>query len=274
MNDALSDTPIATARKSSMHRGAWWWIKRVVKWLLGGLMIIPILGMLPMGIDFLIEFPLRLLFGWISFLYESLPLVKLQLEMILSSVAALIIASFGLHFSARSLCAKVSGGKQTWSPRSSLAVVVVLLLLFSVTLAGAGIVHQVGWLRSETLMEDSRRSRALLFRKSSTLCKALQEWELAHDTYPLQLKDLLEIDERNPLSYDPLLVQFGPELTPEPWMFLAAGKSTKTPSEKPLVVSPRPDENGRRIAVYSNGPMVFLQEAKYQALMALPDSEP
>lgn len=272
MSDAPSDTPIATPKNSSMHRGAKWWIKRVVKWLLGGLVLILILD--PFDESKIIECFLRLLFGWISFLYESLPLVKLQPEMILSSVAALMIASFGLHFSARSLCAKISGGKQTWLARSSAAVVAVFLILFSVTLAGAGIAHQVGWLRSETWMEDSRRSRALMFKKSSSLFYALQEWAMDHDAYPLHLNELLETEAGDKFGRDPLLVQFGPELTPEPWIFLAAGKSTKVPSEKPLVVSPRPDEKGRWVAVFSDRQMVFLQESEYQALMALPDSVP
>ena len=193
--------------------------------------------------------------------------------MILSSVAALVIASFGLHFSARSLCARVSGGKQIWSPRSSAAVVAVLLLLFCITLAGAGIVHQVGWLRSETWIESSYGPRALMSRRLSSLQFALQEWAENHDFYPHHLAELLENDEKRWIR-DPLLVHLGSEFTPEPWIFLAAGKSTKGPFKKPLLVSPRPNEKGLWFAVFWDRRYAFLSEADYKELMAVPDSEP
>lgn len=88
---------------------------------------------------------LSLVFGWIVFLYHTLPRVTVDGPSVLVGCLALILFTAGVHAAGRGWRQKTLSAPH-WKLRWSLAVVAVVFLLFAAGISLVGIVHQSGWL--------------------------------------------------------------------------------------------------------------------------------
>lgn len=247
-----------------------WWIRRAAVWLLKTLLILSLLVILisVLGPAFF-EALFRLLCGWIFFLKRSLPLVHLEAGTIASGLVALIVAGFGLHFFSKSLLARALPDMAGWRARSTAALVTVVLLLFAVCIAGAGIVHQLSWLKTESWVEYSwiNRGHPKERAKARSLGQMLEYWAQDHNgSYPAKLSDLFEENSSAANSEDMLLTRATTGATPEHWLFIGARRKRFDP-QLPVIASPRPDQQGNRVVLLGDGSVVLLSEDKFQTML-------
>jgi hypothetical protein len=91
-----------------------------------------------------------LAFGWVGYLRWVLPRVRVTGDGVATAVVCLVLFTVGLHGFFRWLSAEVgraSGiSRRPWSWRRTLAIVMLVMLMFAVGVAATGIAHQAGWL--------------------------------------------------------------------------------------------------------------------------------
>ena len=95
----------------------------------------------------------RLIVGWVLFLARVLPQIQWNWELMMGGVLALMLASVLLH---RFLLWFVSAGasKRDWNVRSTVAIVVGILVLFVAATGMTGMVHQFAWLMREPILRN------------------------------------------------------------------------------------------------------------------------
>ncbi len=223
---------------------------------------------------FVLEVPFRLFAGWAFHLQHTLPDVSWSVEMIVSSVIAIILASFSLDVVARRLCIRHDPKQASWSWRATVGVTLGLAVLFGSAICGTGIVHQLSWLmRSEWITDgfssqlfgpDANKARQLVM-----LAKSLGNQ--AGGYLPERLEDLRDYMEE-PVDIQPLLI---PKTrngeVPEPWIYLGSRLPTNAPGWLPVLVQPRPtkvrDQN-LRVVFSLDGESKALNEEEYQVLLS------
>lgn len=219
---------------------------------------------------FLLEVPFHLLLGWVMFLRETLPQVRTDAGMIVSGIVALFLATWGLHRFVAWLTSQLPSYSRPWKWQSTLAVTVLILLLFSSALAGIGIGHQVGWLSQIrwTSMRWLDKNRDT--RNATLLGVAIRSWAAEHgDVYP-EVLDLALVSARFGKSPDPLeiLLGRGTDQMPEPWIYFGAGMTSDAPDWLPVVAAPRPStKDGTRYVHSKGGADDFLTPKEYQELL-------
>ncbi|HTU20635.1 MAG TPA: DUF1559 domain-containing protein [Gemmataceae bacterium] len=88
---------------------------------------------------------LSLLFGWIVFLYHTLPRMTVDGPSVLVGCLALLLFIGGVHAAGRAWRRSVAEAPR-WKLRWSLAMVAGVFLLFAAGVSLVAIVHQTGWL--------------------------------------------------------------------------------------------------------------------------------
>jgi prepilin-type processing-associated H-X9-DG protein len=114
------------------------------------------------------EAPFALLLGWIGFLRRVLPLITVDWPSVLVGCVAIALFALGVHWIGRAWQRDTPRGEgasaRPWKVRWSLALVVLVFLLFAAGIAMVGTVHQVGWL----LAADSLFGETVPSRQPST----------------------------------------------------------------------------------------------------------
>lgn len=223
---------------------------------------------------FVLEVPFRLFAGWAFHLQHTLPDVSWSVEMIVSSVVAIILASFSLDVVARRLCIRRESKQAAWSWRATVGVTLGVAVLFGSAICGTGIVHQMSWLmRSEWITDgfsgrlfgpDANKARQLVM-----LAKSLGNQ--AGGYLPERLEDLQDYMEE-PGDIQPLLI---PKTrngeVPEPWIYLGSRLPTNAPGWLPVLVQPRPTimrHQNMRVVFSLDGASQALDEKAYQVLLS------
>jgi hypothetical protein len=91
-----------------------------------------------------------LAFGWVGYLWRVLPRVRVNSDGLATGVVCLVLFTVGLHGLLRWLSAEIGRASgvspRRWSWRRTLAIVTLVMLMFTVGVAATGIAHQAGWL--------------------------------------------------------------------------------------------------------------------------------
>lgn len=99
---------------------------------------IPLLGFL--------EIIFRVSFGWIFYLWRTLPKVSLDIGTLFFSLACLATASIGLHSFLRWFYSQLKSSQgQIWKARWTGAFVGLVTLTFATSIAAIGVIHQTTW---------------------------------------------------------------------------------------------------------------------------------
>lgn len=113
--------------------------------------ILILLGCVGFVLPFVVLF--HLAFGWIFYLYRTLPQVRINLPGVLTATVCLGALAIGLQWFLRwfaaqtpSDAADTNSTASSWPARRTGVILGLTLLLFVAGVAAAGISHQIGWL--------------------------------------------------------------------------------------------------------------------------------
>lgn len=151
----------------------------VVKWIKRGvisLLLLFIFAVFTVPFVWPIEFLWALLVGWITHSVRMLRVVNWNIEAVLLSLSALIVAVVSLHFVITSLRKKGS-----WKWKQSVVVSTVVLLLCGMAIAFSGVIHQIAWLGREPITERRGMARATrVINNLKDIYVGLREYEFTH----------------------------------------------------------------------------------------------
>jgi prepilin-type processing-associated H-X9-DG protein len=99
-----------------------------------------------LGLGVLIDFALTLAFGWVVYLWRVIPRVTIDWGGVAMGLVCLILFAVGSHAFLKWLAASIRGVDRPWTPRRTVAVVAVVVLMFVAGISATGVAHQVGWL--------------------------------------------------------------------------------------------------------------------------------
>ena len=182
-------------------------MKRAIRWIgIAGLIFVLLLITGGLGMVFVFEVPITLAFGWIAFLGRVLPQMQPSLSgIVVAGVLAAAVLYLGQwlagSFYNRPPTTEAAGRR--WPLRWTLLGLGGLVLVFCLTIASAGIIHQVGWLASseQRLIQSSWDTPAFHLRraKSDTKTAVTQAIVYANDkhVYPTSLKVLRDAGYAN-----------------------------------------------------------------------------
>jgi prepilin-type processing-associated H-X9-DG protein len=107
-------------------------------------------GLILLGVFVAPEAPAALALGWVAFLTRVLPRLSPDGPTVAVSLAAVVLFTAGFHWLARTwrrhAAAQTATAVGPWRLRWSLAVVVLIFLMFTAGVAMIGVAHQLGWL--------------------------------------------------------------------------------------------------------------------------------
>lgn len=235
--------------------------------LLGLVVLVFLLAALP-GFEVVLEFAFHVAAGWILYLRAVTSQVTLNGGLIASSLVALSVAILGLHHLAGWLWRRSQPEAGPWAFRWTAAITTMLLLFFASANAGAGIGHQIGWLKSMRWVESSSLGYFGLAREGNMLGKLIDDWADDHnDHYPLTILETTDGQLDEPQKF--VLVSWPSDSTPEPWLYFGRLYSKRPMESKqlPLLASPR-SYRGKRVVVHTDGGTGLMAEEQFQSLVA------
>lgn len=267
LKDLLSEPP--------PQRGIVSRILRVLLFIFLLLIGLVILLLLIADFGVVMELAIHLVAGWFFYLREVSSQVTINAGLIASSLVVLGLAFLGLHLLAGSLWRRSQPEAGPWAFRWTAALTTMLLLLFASANAGAGIGHQLGWLKSMKWVQSNfeyMRAR----NEARQVLIPVREW--AYDdgeTYPPSLAEAFrEVDEDGAKKL--LLVRWPNDGMPEPWLYYGAAlkwSSADDETRRILIASPR-SSRGRRIVGYADGTSSYLEEEEFQTQLKQQGSAP
>ncbi len=104
------------------------------------------------GLVFLFEVPLVLSLGWIPYLQRTVQEVQVAPGALAEAGVVLAVLVVGVHHFATWWARE---REATWGMGRTLGLVTAVVLMFAVSIASAGVAHQVAWLAGDDLLESS-----------------------------------------------------------------------------------------------------------------------
>lgn len=253
MSDAVTVTP-----GPSLGGRIWRLVKWVVIVVLVLFLVLPLLGAV-----LLLEVPFHLLLGWAPYLAHVVPLTQLNVELLLCSLGALALGMVGLQYLMSRLCAP-----QRWPWRWTLAWCAMLVVMFSTSIAAVGIVHQTGWLfRLPVWIEWSGMgTQVKAMSNARQVMLAVRQYAGAHNgKFPNSCADMMpEIVTDSRIFW----VSVDKNMPLEPLVYAGAGLRDTDYGNLPVVWTPRPGANGRRVVARHDGSAEIVLEEKFQEMLA------
>ena len=128
-------------------------MKRAIRWfgIAIGILLLFFAVISVLGTLFVFQVPITLAFGWIAFLARVLPKMQPSLSgAVVAGVLAAVVVCLGqwLAGSFYNRPETAEAGGRRWPLRWTLLGLGGLVLVFGLTIASAGIIHQTGWLAS------------------------------------------------------------------------------------------------------------------------------
>ena len=188
--------------------------------------------------------------GWATYPGRVLPQVTLNPEMILCGLGALGLALYFGHRFMTWLAENLKFLPSPWAFRDTASLSFLVLSMFGTSIAMTGIVHQAAWLtRTGSMIEMRGMAEGALqmnnAREISLYLLSAGFDEEKGGVYPESLHNIYAED-----GFEAHLCPYR-QGGDEPWLYPAAGK-TLSNSRSPVLVSPRPNQEGK-IVVLSHG---------------------
>jgi len=213
----------------------------------------------------LVQIPVRLMVGWVPFLWDSFSEMAVRWEMVISCLVALFIAVSLLHVACRWGMSRI-GNSCTWGWRSTVAVTVAMMVLFTASFVVTGVGHQVLWLKRGEMTQMNSIGRVL---GAVQIVTAANRYARDHGgRFPDSLEELAS-DFSQP-GFIERLGSFNerPQSEKELWTYLGSGMTHQMPSHLPLIISPRPVRfTGKYDVVQVDGVIQRLAPAAFHQLM-------
>lgn len=117
----------------------------------------------------LVEIPFWLTFGWIPFVWRTVPDMSVSWPAIGMALVTLVLFTGGLHVALPRAVNAFRSVHQplTWHPRWTLAIVGVIVLMFVAGIGLVGVTHQVGWLATSGERWFASGGRLVAYRTHS-----------------------------------------------------------------------------------------------------------
>lgn len=139
------------------------------------------------GLFWTVEMPVTLAVGWFRYLRDVVPQVRPDPAVIAESLLVLAVLAAGLHAFA-GWFARERGA--SWSAGRTAGLLSAVLLMFVVSIASAGVAHQVAWLAQEDLTVPSWPELTHEGRLCTRLARAYDPLEaLVADPVSFELDD-------------------------------------------------------------------------------------
>ena len=235
-------------------------VRNILLALLGTMLAISLLNMA------VLQVILALFLGWLAHTFRVIPLLDWNAELIFCFLLALTLATWMLH-RALNWLHKQGTLKQAWTPKRTLALTSLLLMLFGMSVAMTGIVHQSIWVMKGPIAQSNHRSRTTNeINNVKQLYTACFSYAKDHKgNMPSNLRLLIDeglLDEDHILLYQPQ----NRDLPPEPWVYYPWTLSDRTN----LIVlhSSSPAFNGRWIVGQLNGAVQTVSNEEFQEMLA------
>ncbi len=236
---------------------------KILSWAFG---IILLLGILP-GEAWVVQITYFLICGWFHYLATVLPQVHVNLGMIFSGVAAFGLAVITTHLVLKWLW-RQRNKNHIWHWRSTLCLCLLVPLLFGLSIAVGGIVHQGAWLMHESnwVVDKSRGrvTKSIINAKQTIIY--LRLWASDHEgRYPERLAQLFAdelADNNQVLNYVPL--DGG---TPELLIYLP-GLKDSDPADLPIVIGPHSETGNRWVMGLNDGSVSMVSGEDFAKAMS------
>jgi hypothetical protein len=140
-----------------------------------------------LGWVFVVEIPFLLALGWITYVVNILPRVRLHWSAVAAFVIVLIALFAAGHGFLAWFCARMTPSR-TWRTRDTGVALGLLIALFATSMATTGIAHQAGWLAQtgEPLVEIEKRWEERVDQLRTTrVCHAALESAFAEKRFAL-----------------------------------------------------------------------------------------
>ncbi len=241
-------------------------IRKVLKWLLVGVVLFLLLSLLPIITNqtlVLLESPFHLAFGWVSYLGRVIPQTQINVELLLCSLGALVLGMLGLQGLMSRLVAA-----HRWPWRFTLAWCGMLIVMFCTSIAAVGIVHQAGWLfRLPTWIEwrgVSDLMKAMSHAKQVSIAAKQYAWD--HEgRFPDTCADMMhEIVTDSRIFW----VSVDRNMPLEPLVYAGAGMRDTDYGDLPFIWSSHLSANGFRVVAHLDGSCEVVREERFQVILA------
>ena len=154
-------------------------VRNILLALFGTMLAISLLNMA------VLQVILALFLGWLAHTFRVLPLLEWNAELIFCFLLALTLATWMLH-RALNWLHKQGTLKQAWTAKRTLALTSLLLMLFGMSVAMTGIVHQSIWVMKGPITRTNR---------ASELTNALNSGKTYFPHPSLTLKNMTDITQ-------------------------------------------------------------------------------
>lgn len=216
-------------------------------WLIVGLVVL--FFVMCSGVAWVVEVPFYVVAGWVLYLSRTLPDMAWNWEAMASGVAFMVLSVAGLHFVARSIARSRDAA---WPWKRSVCISTLMLLMFGVSLAIGGIMHEAAWLARTDRWLAFGQSYPSITRQISNARQLIIAVRLyAADesgTFPARLEHLLTAGALEGLAEFERLNTFTGDTNepPAPWIYVR-GLRDAAPEGLPIIIAPFSYKNGRRI---------------------------
>lgn len=220
------------------------------------------------------EVPLRLVGGWAFHLRHTLPDVRWSVEMVVSALIAVLLASISLDAVARRLCIIEDTKQASWSWRASAGVTLGVAVLFGSAICGTGIVHQVGWLMRTEWTTNGFGDYGLSNHNANKARQLVMLVKMyasqAGGVLPEQLEDMQSFMEPGEDLKSLLIPVAKAGEISEPWIYLGSNLPSNAPYWVPVLVQPRSTlkNQTKRIVFTLDAVGNLMSEEEYQALLS------
>lgn len=235
---------------------------RMLVWTIFFLVLLFILA-IALGPElFIFQIPYFLSCGWLHYLARVLPMVQVNWGMIFSGVTAFALAVIVSHLVLRWFWHQKRAG-QKWRLKWTTSICLLVPVLFGISIAVGGIVHQTAWLmREPNWVEDVNRGRVTRnMSNARQIVTCLRIWSSEHEgQYPERLEQLFidgALDENRIFYY-----VTEPGNTPELFEYLH-GLNDSDPANIPLVVAPRATPRGVWVMAMNDSSIITVKTEEF-----------
>lgn len=219
------------------------------------------------GSPVFLDFIVACLLGWIVYLICVIPQITVNYASVATGLIAFVLAVAGLH-RLLSVLAAANETRPPWRWRWTVCIALMIPVMFGISVAAAGLVHQTIWLMREPRWTKEYRSSRMTKNTNNArqLLTVLRIWASDHDgTYPDRLTQLFTdgvLNDNRIFYYVP--TEYG---TPELLVYLH-GSTYSTEDDVPVVIAPRPTSRGGWVVATNEFRIAEAKMEQFEELMA------